>query len=114
MEKKYFKDVLEGEHIKLEKLDPSHAQQIFSLMESNRERLREFLPWVDQTKTSQDTENYIKQTHQAWDEKTMFDYGIYLKENNLYIGSMGLILSTGKIDGVKLVIGFIKDSKAKV
>jgi ribosomal-protein-serine acetyltransferase len=47
------------EDLCLEQLNISHAQGIFDLINSNREYLRKWLTFVDNTKTLKDTENYI-------------------------------------------------------
>lgn len=47
------------EELRLEKLNHSHAQGIFDLVNTNREYLRKWLTFVDTTTSIQDTENYI-------------------------------------------------------
>jgi ribosomal-protein-serine acetyltransferase len=47
------------EELHLEKLNRSHASDIFNLINSNREYLRQWLTFVDSTQSLKDTENYI-------------------------------------------------------
>lgn len=47
------------EELRLEKLNHSHAQGIFNLVNSNRAYLRKWLTFVDTTTSIDDTENYI-------------------------------------------------------
>ncbi|MEO8663893.1 MAG: GNAT family protein [Ignavibacteria bacterium] len=49
-----------NEDLKLELIKDSHAQEIFNLTEANRDYLREWLPWVDATKSVNDTSEFIK------------------------------------------------------
>jgi len=44
----------------LRMLEPRHADELFALTDRNRERLREWLPWVDGTKSADDTLKFIR------------------------------------------------------
>ncbi|MBL7554899.1 MAG: GNAT family N-acetyltransferase [Bdellovibrionaceae bacterium] len=90
MNKKNLLPLLEGSRIVLKKHEEGLASTMFSYVEKDRERLGQFLPWVPFTKTVEDELNYIKHTHKCWDEKTLFDYGIFRKEDNVYMGNVGL------------------------
>jgi len=46
--------------ITLRKVRVKSAEEIYECIEASREFLREWLPWVDETKSPQDTEKYIK------------------------------------------------------
>lgn len=49
-----------------------HAAALFQLVDSNRDFLRNWLPWVDGTKHQSDTEDFIRfSLHQYADEKSM-------------------------------------------
>ncbi|WP_224417125.1 MULTISPECIES: GNAT family protein [unclassified Modicisalibacter] len=48
------------EAVELKLLSLDHTEQLFDLVNGNREHLREWLPWVDGTQTSTDTESFIK------------------------------------------------------
>jgi ribosomal-protein-serine acetyltransferase len=40
---------------------PQYAEAVFSLTDQNREYLRRWLPWLDGTKTANDTEQFLEQ-----------------------------------------------------
>ncbi len=63
---------------------------MFNYVDQDRERLRQFLPWVDLTKTLEDEIGYIKHTHERWDDYTLFDYGIFDTESNTYLGNIAI------------------------
>ncbi len=44
----------------LEKLKEEHAQELFTLTDANRSHLRQWLPWLDITKSVADTLDFIK------------------------------------------------------
>jgi len=46
--------------IALHKVRIKSAEEIFECINASRDFLREWLPWVDQTKTAKDTEKYLK------------------------------------------------------
>ncbi len=48
--------------IVLEQLKLDHCQSLYELTESNRNHLREWLPWLDQIKSSNDTKKFIEAT----------------------------------------------------
>lgn len=48
--------------ITLQALGPEHAEALFTLVDTNREHLRAWLPWVDRTRRLADTQAYIRST----------------------------------------------------
>lgn len=90
MEKKKLSDKLDGQRIYLKKHEEGLAQTMYEYIEKDRERLARFLPWAEFIKEPEDELNYIKMTHEKWEDGTLFDYGIFLKENDLYIGNVGV------------------------
>lgn len=90
MDKKSLSPKLEGSRIIIKKHEEDLASTMFSYVEKDRERLGQFLPWVPFVKTVEDELNYIKHTHKCWDEKTVFDYGIFRKTDNVYMGNIGI------------------------
>lgn len=87
---KPFPDQIHGTRITLKKYELELAPMMFSYVDADRERLRKFLPWVDFTKTVKDEEEYIQMTHEDWEEGKLFDYGMFLKDENIYLGNVGL------------------------
>lgn len=82
------------------------AEVCFALVEKNREILRKWLPWVDGTKTSDDTKKYLLECREKFAKKENADFGIWYEEQ--WIGSMGF----NDIDLVnnKAEIGYWLDS----
>jgi RimJ/RimL family protein N-acetyltransferase len=64
---------------------------MFGYIDKDRERLRRFLPWVDATKSVQDTINFIKMSHEKWNAGELFNYGVFNKERNIFVGNIGLL-----------------------
>jgi len=46
--------------VELRMLEPWHAEELFALVDRNREHLREWLPWVDSTLSADDTLKFIR------------------------------------------------------
>lgn len=67
------------EEIELKWLDPTDAKVIFRLTDQSRSYLREWLPWVDATKTLQDTERYIEGTMQGFANRKSLTTAIIFK-----------------------------------
>ncbi|MCK4662969.1 MAG: GNAT family N-acetyltransferase [Bacteroidales bacterium] len=53
-------EIIIDNEIKLKEIDIDDANEIFDLIDNNREYLREWLPFVDTTKKVEDTLNFIK------------------------------------------------------
>jgi RimJ/RimL family protein N-acetyltransferase len=90
MEKKAFPLKIESDRIVLKKHELGLAPLMFSFVEKDRERLRKFLPWVDDTKSVQDEIDYITMTRENWDAFQRFDYGIFRKSDDQYMGNVGV------------------------
>lgn len=90
MNKQNLREVLTGERIELRKHSVSMAQTMFDYVQADRDRLDQFLPWVQYINTVEDELNYIKSTHKRWEEGTLFDYGIFDKTTNIYMGNVGV------------------------
>ncbi len=90
MEKKSLSPKLVGTKVVLKKHDENLASTMFYYVEKDRERLGQFLPWVSFVKTPNDELSYIKHTHKCWEDGTLFDYGIFRKEDDVYMGNIGI------------------------
>jgi ribosomal-protein-serine acetyltransferase len=85
-----FSEKLIGKSICLCKNEESNADEMFKVISENRDQLAEFLPWPDKIKSGQDQLNYIRMTSESWNQKAMFDYGIYSLSNQKFIGNIGV------------------------
>lgn len=90
MNKTHLPVQIESERIILKKHDVTIAKAMFQYVDQDRERLMRFLPWVKFTNSIQDEIDYIKMTHEKWDKHELYDYGIFLKSNNTYMGNVGV------------------------
>lgn len=81
--------MLEGDRIYIKKHSVDLAEVMFNYVEEDRERLSQFLPWVNFVKSVEDEKEFILTTHKQWAEGTVFGYGIYLNDNT-YIGNFGV------------------------
>jgi len=52
--------IVVNKHIRLEPIKYNHAFQVFQAIEQNRAFLSTWLPFVEQTKTQEDTESFIR------------------------------------------------------
>ena len=61
----------------LHQLEEQHAGRLFALVNANRGRLRQWLPWLDQNTTVEDTRAFIKATQQQFAEGSGFACGLW-------------------------------------
>ena len=90
MEKLSFKKEIKDARVTLKKHSLDLAETMFNYVDQDRERLRQFLPWVDHTKILEDEIGYIKHTHKSWDNHTLFDYGLFDAQAGTYMGNIGV------------------------
>lgn len=91
MDKFLLKDTIDSDRILLRKHRVSDAGSIFEAIERDRARLSNFLPWPPAIKTVQDEVNYIDYTHKAWEQYRFFDYSIFYKPGEIFVGSIGVL-----------------------
>ena len=95
----------------LELIHLSHAKDIFSLVERNRELLRTWLDWVDGSKTLEDTEAFINDELQKYANHKNITCMIFYK--NSLVGNVSL-LGMKAMYGVKRgELGYWLDAKAQ-
>ncbi|MBI4669530.1 MAG: GNAT family N-acetyltransferase [Elusimicrobia bacterium] len=71
--------IMVGDHISLRALETKDAARLFRLTERNQARLKQWLPWVENTKTSVDTLRFIQGAVKAFSEKTALHMGILFR-----------------------------------
>lgn len=87
--KKSFPFEIKGKRIILKKHNEDLAGTMFASIDEDRKRLRKFLPWVDSTKSKDDSLEYLKLAAKWWLEASLFDYGIYTIDG-IYMGGFGV------------------------
>jgi ribosomal-protein-serine acetyltransferase len=76
-----------GPEVCLVELTAADAGRIFLVVEANRAHLREWLPWVDGTRSSQDTRRFLQSVEAGRREGRTLAYGI--EERGEFIGVAG-------------------------
>lgn len=67
------------DEISLGLLEERHAQALFDLTDRNRDFIRVWLPWVDFTKSPEDSKGFIKITRKQFADNDGFQTGIFYK-----------------------------------
>ncbi len=88
--------------VELRLLEERHAETVFTVVDQDRDYLREWLPWVDATLTVDDTLSFIRSSLEQFAANNGFAAGIW--KQGQYIGGLG----TQKIDWInrKVEIGY--------
>jgi ribosomal-protein-serine acetyltransferase len=63
--------------LEMKLLEERHSDEVFKLVDENRKVLREWLPWVDGTKSSADTTGFIKVCLLAFSQNKMVQTGVW-------------------------------------
>src|SRR5699024_11776965 len=69
------------EEVSMRMLAIRDAEALFQLTDQSRDHLREWLPWVDETKTIDDSRSFIKNSFQIYAERSGLTAGIFYKGN---------------------------------
>jgi ribosomal-protein-serine acetyltransferase len=75
-----------GEGVEVRVLETDDAPEVFALVDSERSRLREWMPWVDGTTSPEDTREFIEQSRAARHDRE----GLGLYVDGRYAGGIGL------------------------
>lgn len=67
------------EDIVLRFLEEKHAEELFRLVDGNREYLRQWLPWLDSNVSVKDNEEFIRHSHERFSKKEGVTAGIWYK-----------------------------------
>jgi ribosomal-protein-serine acetyltransferase len=67
-----------GDHVMMRLLRPSDAAQMHLLVQSNREHLRRWLPWLDQSKTEADSHAFLRNQWLLAQRREAATYGIFV------------------------------------
>ncbi len=73
--------------LRLQLANEIYAEDLFKTIEENRQYLRQWLPWVDQTKTIQDSKVYLRYCKQGYASQTQAV--LLLLYNTSVIGTIG-------------------------
>ncbi|MCB0191975.1 MAG: GNAT family N-acetyltransferase [Anaerolineae bacterium] len=76
-----------NDNLELCLLEDKHAQQLFELVDKNRDHLRRWLPWVDSTTSIKHSQAFVESALQQYTSNEGFQTAI-LHHNNL-IGMVG-------------------------
>ncbi|MGI8988960.1 MAG: hypothetical protein ACR2I2_05150 [Bryobacteraceae bacterium] len=82
-----------GDSVELRLLEPSHAEPLFRAIDRNRAHLRQWLPWVDGSRSSEDTAKHIGEVLAMYGRGDGLNAGIWI--DGELLGAIGL----HKIDG---------------
>jgi ribosomal-protein-serine acetyltransferase len=77
-----------SENISIELVENRHAPGIFSLVESDRDYLRTWLPWVDYANSVEFIENFVKGSQQRNSDGV--EHGFVILEKDKVIGRIGV------------------------
>ena len=77
-----------GEHLELHSFQEKWAEELFELVEYNREHLLPWLAWVPRIKTVRDTRVFLKRSQSFVETEKVFRGGIFW--NRKLVGTVGI------------------------
>ncbi|WP_439881393.1 GNAT family N-acetyltransferase [Pontibacter sp. MBLB2868] len=86
-----FKEQLETEHLLLRPYQEGDASDFMRLLQENPSILNPaFGGRLARVRALDDARTQVKQLRTEWDNRKIFDFGVWLKEDNVYIGDIAL------------------------
>ena len=82
-----------GDGLQVRVLEPDDAQEVFDLVDVERQRLRAWMPWVDPTTGPEDTRAFIERTRAS---DGLDGLGIFV--DGTYVGGTGLLVDAASGD----------------
>lgn len=77
-------------------LQPRHAEEVFAVVDKNRQFLRTWLPWVDSNTSADHSKEFIKKTLQQVMEESGLQCGIFYQDK--FVGMIGYHTIKREID----------------
>lgn len=90
MEAVEFLPQLLGERVILRRFEESHAGPLYQIVQTERERLNEFLPWPNFINSVEDELEFIERMKKQWDERSCFGFSVVLAATQAVIGAIDL------------------------
>lgn len=81
-----------GDDAELRLLEARHASALFALVDENRHHLRQWLPWVDMTRSVEDSRAFVELTLRQFAQSNGFHAGIW------YQGEFAGVIGHHRID----------------
>ncbi|KIL38795.1 alanine acetyltransferase [Gordoniibacillus kamchatkensis] len=81
-----------NDEVHLELLETRHAEELYRLTDRNRDRLREWLPWLNGTRGMEDSEAFIRTSLQHFANANGGNFGVF------YRGQMAGCIGLHNID----------------
>lgn len=89
MSRRHPPEEIRTERLLMRKHRLEDAAIMFKEIDSDRERLRQWLPWADKTLSIEDSKRNLEICLSSWENSTLFDYGFYDHAGN-FLGRGGL------------------------
>ena len=88
MEKSLPAETIHGDGIILRKHRIDEAELMFQCVDTDRERLQQFLSWVPYIQSEKDEQNYILGCLRSWESFQKFSFGLFSRESDVYLGNV--------------------------
>ena len=104
-------DQLIGERVTLRPYRAGDGAAFFNAVDTHREDLAEWVGWVDQYKTPEDAEAYVRRMHSKWIARSALIVGIWSEDGREYYGGTGFHGFDWKVPAFELGYFLHKDAR---
>jgi RimJ/RimL family protein N-acetyltransferase len=85
-----FPDELTGPRVLIRPVRPGDGAVIFEAVDEAREQIAPWLPWVEKTRSADDSEEAVRRGSARWQTREDLMVGIWEKSTGRYLGGSGL------------------------
>ncbi len=82
-------EMLAGERVLLRPYRPGDGAALFAAIDGHRAELGKWLGWLDQHRTPDDSEAYVRRFHAKWQERSSLILAIWSRDGKDYLGGTG-------------------------
>ncbi|RXE49288.1 GNAT family N-acetyltransferase [Chromohalobacter israelensis] len=93
-------ELLISEAIELQLLDKKHVDELFQLVDTNREHLREWLPWINANTSPTDTESFVSSAISQHESGKGPQYAVFYEATMCGVCGFHPFDVTNKIGGI--------------
>ena len=80
---------LAGSKVMLRPYRAGDGAAFFAAVDADREALGKWVGWVDQHRTREDAEAYVRRMHAKWQDRSALIMGIWSQDGREYFGGIG-------------------------
>ena len=81
---------LSNDFIRIRRYRSEDVELLFEAASESTSEISEWMPWCHPNYSIEDSETFISSRKELWEQKAEFDFAVFEKQTNLFLGGVGL------------------------